>query len=98
MPRDRHQASRSPEMPIRLPAGSRFTYGPLAYLLKNRTYLGEIGHEGERFAGEHGAIIDQATFDQVQNLMKANSVTRRQKRSNDDALLPDCSSTTVAIE
>ena len=68
-------------------AGRRFTYGPLAYLLKNRTYLGEIGHKGERFAGEHGAIIDQATFDQVQDLMKANSVTRRQKRSNDDALL-----------
>jgi len=68
-------------------SGSRFTYGPLAYLLKNRTYVGEIGHKGERFAGEQGAIIDQATFDQVQNLMKANSVTRRQRRSNDDALL-----------
>ena len=68
-------------------AGRRFTYGPLAYLLKNRTYLGEFGNKGERFAGEHGAIIDQATFDQVQDLMKANSVTRRQKRSNDDVLL-----------
>lgn len=68
-------------------AGRRFTYGPLAYLLKNRTYVGEISHKSERFAGEHGAIIDQATFDQVQDLMKANSVARRQKRSNDDALL-----------
>jgi site-specific DNA recombinase len=67
--------------------GRSFTYGPLAYVLKNRTYLGEIGHKGERFAGEHDAIIDQATFDQVHGLMKVNSVTRRQKRSNDDALL-----------
>ena len=68
-------------------AGRRFTYGPLAYLLKNQTYLGKIGHKGECFAGEHDAIIDQATFDQVQDLMKVNSVTRRQKRSDDDALL-----------
>ena len=26
-----------------------FTYGPLAYLLKNRTYLGETGHNGRSF-------------------------------------------------
>jgi DNA invertase Pin-like site-specific DNA recombinase len=67
--------------------GCHFTYGPLAYLLKNRTYLGEMGHKGESFAGEHDAIIDEPTFDQVQDLMKANSVARQQKRSSGDALL-----------
>lgn len=67
--------------------GRRFTYGPLAYLLKNRTYLGEMGHKGECFAGEHNPIIDQATFDQVQDLMKANSVARRQQRSENQSLL-----------
>ena len=36
--------------------GIRFTYGPLAYLLKNRTYLGEMGHKGSWFPGEHEAI------------------------------------------
>jgi site-specific DNA recombinase len=67
--------------------GRRFTYGPLAYLLKNRTYLGEMGHKGQWFPGEHEAIIDQATFDKVQSLMTANSVTRRQRRSNNGFLL-----------
>jgi DNA invertase Pin-like site-specific DNA recombinase len=65
----------------------RMTYGPLAHLLKNRTYLGEIGHKGQWFTGEHQPIIDQATFEQVQELMKANSVARRQKRSENGALL-----------
>jgi DNA invertase Pin-like site-specific DNA recombinase len=60
--------------------GGRLTYGPLAYLLKNRTYLGEMGHKGEWFAGEHEPIVDQATFDQVQGLIKSNSVARRQHR------------------
>jgi DNA invertase Pin-like site-specific DNA recombinase len=67
--------------------GRRMSYGPLAYLLKNRTYLGEIGHKGQWFAGEQEPIIDQATFDEVQELMKANSVARRQRRSENGALL-----------
>jgi site-specific DNA recombinase len=67
--------------------GHRLTYGPLAHLLKNRTYLGEMGYNGEWFSGEHKPIIDRATFDQVQELMKANSVTRRQKRTENAALL-----------
>ena len=60
--------------------GIRFTYGPLAYLLKNRTYLGEMGHKGSWFPGEHEAIIDPALFNAVQELLKNNSVTRRQQR------------------
>jgi hypothetical protein len=45
--------------------GIPFTYGPLAYLLKNRTYLGETGHNGATFPGEHKAIIDRDTFDKT---------------------------------
>lgn len=67
--------------------GIRLTYGPLAHLLKNRIYLGEIGHNGEWFAAEHEPIVDEATFDQVQETMKANSVARRQKRAENDTLL-----------
>lgn len=67
--------------------GGRLTYGPLAYLLKNRTYLGKMGHKGEWFAGEHKPIVDETTFNQVQDLMKVNSVARQQRRSNGDALL-----------
>jgi DNA invertase Pin-like site-specific DNA recombinase len=65
----------------------RFTYGALAYLLKNRIYIGEIGHKGSWHAGEHKPIVDRAIFDAVQDLIQANSVERRNKRSNNAALL-----------
>jgi len=43
-----------------------FTYGPLAYFLKNRVYLGEVHHGGNWFKGEHEAIVDRQTFERVQ--------------------------------
>jgi site-specific DNA recombinase len=49
--------------------GIPFTYGPLAYFLKNRIYLGEMHHGGIWFKGEHEAIVDGETFDQVQQLL-----------------------------
>ena len=67
--------------------GIRFTYGPLAYLLKNRTYLGEMGHKGSWFPGEHEAIIDPALFNAVQELLTSNSVIRHQQRTDNQALL-----------
>jgi DNA invertase Pin-like site-specific DNA recombinase len=69
------------------PGGVPFTYGPLAYLLKNGTYLGEMGHKGAWFPGEHEPIIDPALFNAVQDLLKSNSVARRQHRSDNQALL-----------
>jgi site-specific DNA recombinase len=67
--------------------GIPFTYGPLAYLLRNRTYLGETGHNGHWFSGEHEPIIAHGIFDEVQNLLKTNSAGRRGRRQNNDALL-----------
>jgi hypothetical protein len=67
--------------------GIPFTYGPLAYFLKNRIYLGETHHGGKWFKGEHQAILDRATFDRVQELLKANTVKRRVKFSESGALL-----------
>jgi len=67
--------------------GLPFSYGPLAYLLRNRTYLGETGHNGHRFAGEHEPIIARKTFDDVQQLLKANSAGRRGRRQQNGALL-----------
>jgi site-specific DNA recombinase len=67
--------------------GIPFTYGPLAYLLKNRIYLGEIHHGGKWFKGEHEAILDRKAFDQVQQLLKSNTVNRRIKFSESGALL-----------
>jgi site-specific DNA recombinase len=67
--------------------GIPFTYGPLAYFLKNRIYLGEIGHVGKWFQGEHKAIIDRETFERVQHLLKTNASSRAAKRSDSGALL-----------
>ena len=67
--------------------GIPFTYGPLAYLLKNRVYVGEVHHGGKWFKGEHEAILERQTFDRVQDLLKSNSNGRRGKSSKGGALL-----------
>lgn len=67
--------------------GIPFTYGPLAYFLKNRIYIGETHHGGKWFKGEHEAILDRTTFDQVQELLKSNTVKRKVKFSESGALL-----------
>ena len=71
----------------KIAGGIPFTYGPLAYLLKNRTYLGETGHGGDWFPGEHEPIIDRDTFDNVQRLLKTNSAGRTGRRQQTGALL-----------
>lgn len=67
--------------------GIPFSYGPLAHLLRNRTYLGEIHHGGKWYRGEHEAILDQTLFDLVQNLMRQNSSSGKSKRLASGALL-----------
>jgi site-specific DNA recombinase len=67
--------------------GISFTYGPLAYFLKNRVYVGEVHHGGKWFKSEHEAIIDRATFDRVQQLLATKANGRKAKRSDSGALL-----------
>jgi hypothetical protein len=67
--------------------GILFTYGPLAYFLKNRVYIGETGHKDKWFPGEHKAIVDRKAFDQVQQLLKFKSAGRKAGRSASQALL-----------
>ena len=67
--------------------GIPFTYGPLAHFLRNRLYVGETGHKDEWFPGEHAAIVDRKTFDQVQQLLASKSSGRKTKQSASDALL-----------
>ncbi|MEH2567763.1 recombinase family protein [Bradyrhizobium sp. AZCC 2289] len=67
--------------------GIPFTYGPLAYFLKNRIYIGETHHGGKWFKGEHAPILDRETFDRVQQLLKDNYVDRGTKFSASGALL-----------
>jgi site-specific DNA recombinase len=72
---------------VKYQGGIPFTYGPLAYFLKNRIYIGEVHHGGKWFGGEHQAILDKLAFDRVQDLLKSNSNGRRGKSSKSGALL-----------
>jgi DNA invertase Pin-like site-specific DNA recombinase len=67
--------------------GIRFTYGPLAYFLKNRVYVGEVHHRGKWFEGEHEAILHREVFDSVRDLLKSNTNAPRRKSSKSGALL-----------
>lgn len=67
--------------------GAPFNYGSLVYVLRNRTYLGEVGHGGKWFDGEHEPILDQKTFEQVQEILKTNAVQRTTVRRETGALL-----------
>lgn len=49
--------------------GKPFTKSGLAHLLGNTLYTGRVLYQGEIFPGEHPAIIDIATFEEVQRLM-----------------------------
>jgi DNA invertase Pin-like site-specific DNA recombinase len=67
--------------------GIPFTYGPLAYFLKNRIYIGEVHHSGKWFEGEHEAIVDRLAFERIQDLLKSNTNGRRTNSSKSGALL-----------
>ena len=59
--------------------GVPFGKGALAYLLKNRCYVGEISHKGQIHAADHPAIITRETFEAVQATFAANAVARKAK-------------------
>jgi site-specific DNA recombinase len=67
--------------------GIPFTKGPLAYLLKNRMYLGEINHGRHSYPGEHPAIVDRDLFEAVQARLAAQATTTGYRRSRSEALL-----------
>ena len=57
-------------------------------LLTNCKYIGEITHFDKVFTGEHEAIIDQPTWDQVQGIFRENAHARAgEARNRTPALL-----------
>jgi site-specific DNA recombinase len=64
-----------------------FGVGPLAHLLRNRFYIGEIDYRGEIHAGEHEAILDRALFDKVHAKLTKNAVNRAMRLKGSPALL-----------
>jgi hypothetical protein len=67
--------------------GIPLTNGPLAHLLRNRVYLGEINHKGASYLGEHAPIIPIELFEAVQAKLTANLNGRRMQRAASGALL-----------
>ena len=60
----------------RVLGGTPFGRGALFHLLRNRIYLGQIVHKDLIHKGEHLPIVDARIFDQVQQHLAANQVTR----------------------
>jgi site-specific DNA recombinase len=68
--------------------GSRFTKTTLHTLLTNVAYVGRVQFEEKLFEGEHDRIIDDHTFDQVQERLHRNGSTGECKvRNKHGALL-----------
>ena len=68
-------------------AAERFRIGPLAHILKNRFYIGEIVYRGEIHQGEHEPILDKVLFLSVQAKLQDNAVDRRVRRSRSSSFL-----------
>jgi hypothetical protein len=66
--------------------GIPFTRGPLAYLLRDRFYIGEVAFKGEALAGEQPAVLDRALFDAVQSKLN-EQVKNHKSRTKSEALL-----------
>ena len=67
--------------------GIPFTRGPLAYLLRNRFYIGEVAFKGEVLKGEQPAILDRALFDAVQAKLNEQAIKHKTIRMQSEALL-----------
>jgi site-specific DNA recombinase len=67
--------------------GIAFTRGPLAHLLRNRFYIGEVVFKGEVLAGEQPAIVDRDLFDAVQAKLTKQANSQKTARIKSKALL-----------
>jgi site-specific DNA recombinase len=67
--------------------GIPFTRGPLAHLLRNRFYIGEVMFKGEVLAGEQPAIVDRDLFDAVQAKLSEQANNHKTTGMKSEALL-----------
>ena len=67
--------------------GIPFTRGPLAHLLRNRFYIGEVVFKGEILAGEQPAIVDRDLFEAVQAKLTEQVTNHKVSRTKSEALL-----------
>jgi site-specific DNA recombinase len=67
--------------------GIPFTRGPLAYLLRNRFYIGEVVFQGEVCPAEHPPILDRDLFETVQQKLAEQHNGYHAARRSSEALL-----------
>jgi DNA invertase Pin-like site-specific DNA recombinase len=67
--------------------GIPFTRGPLAHLLRNRFYIGEVVFKGETLSGQQPAIIDRKLFDAVQAKLDGQLRSYKKSRTSSEAIL-----------
>jgi site-specific DNA recombinase len=67
--------------------GIPFTRGPLAHLLRNRFYIGDVPFKGEILKGEQPAIVDRDLFEAVQAKLSAQVNGHKAARMKSEALL-----------
>src|SRR5207247_735611 len=67
--------------------GIPFTRGPLAHLLRNRFYIGEVPFKGEILKGEQPAIVDRDLFEAVQAKLSEQVNGHKAARMKSEALL-----------
>jgi site-specific DNA recombinase len=67
--------------------GIPFTRGPLAYLLRNRFYIGEVVFRGEICPAEHPPILDRDLFEAVQRRLAEQHNGYRATAAGSEAVL-----------
>ena len=67
--------------------GIPFTRGPLAQLLRNRFYIGEVSFKGEILPGEQPATLDRDLFEAVQVKLSEQATNHTVTRIQSQALL-----------
>lgn len=65
--------------------GSAFQKTNLDRILKNVTYIGKIKFNGQIYDGLHKGIISQEIFDDVQDMLNANNISKTKYRQNDNS-------------
>jgi len=67
--------------------GIPFTRGPLAHLLRNRLYIGEIAYRGEVWPGEQPPVLDRELFEAVQRRLAEQRNDYHSLKQKSEALL-----------
>ena len=57
--------------------GYNISVGNLNCILRNKAYIGLVGHKGTWYQGEHQGIIESSLFDQAQAVMNSNRINRQ---------------------